>query len=207
MKRGTQVRGMSLSTTGIRQTAVRYSIDKERSTFTVRAFATGLLAAFGHNPTIAIPDFEGEIVFNPETVEQSSLRLDIHAASLTVTDDIREKDRLEINRTMQEEVLESDSYPGIIYESPQLTASKIGEGQYWGTLNGELTLHGVKRSQPVPVRISVNGDVLHATGEFSVRQSDYDIRPVSAAAGTVKLEDELKLSFDIFGRKPTATER
>jgi hypothetical protein len=65
----------------------------------------------------------------------------------------------------------------------------------------------VKRSQPVPVRISVNGDVLHATGEFSVRQSDYDIRPVSAAAGTVKLEDELKLSFDIFGRKPTATER
>jgi hypothetical protein len=47
----------------------------------------------------------------------------------------------------------------------------------------------------------MNGDVLHATGEFSVRQSDYDIRPVSAAAGTVKLKDELKLSFDIFARK------
>jgi polyisoprenoid-binding protein YceI len=190
-----------LSTTGIPQTAVRYSIDRERSTFTVRAFATGLLSAFGHNPTIAIPDFEGEVVFNPETVDQRSLRLVIHAASLTVTDDIREKDRMEINRAMQEEVLESDSYPDIIYESSRLTASKVGEGQYWGTLNGELALHGVKRNQPVPVRISVNGDVLHATGEFSVRQSDYDIRPVSAAAGTVKLKDELKLSFDIFARK------
>ena len=167
----------------------------------MRAFATGLLSAFGHNPTIAIPDFEGEVVFNPETVDQSSLRLVIHAASLTVTDDIREKDRMEINRAMQEEVLESDSYPDIIYESSRLTASKVGEGQYWGTLNGELVLHGVKRNQPVPVRISVNGDVLHATGEFSVRQSDYDIRPVSAAAGTVKLKDELKLSFDIFARK------
>ena len=190
-----------MSTTGIPQTAVRYSIDRERSTFTVRAFATGLLSAFGHNPTIAIPDFEGEVVFNPETVDQSSLRLVIHATSLTVTDDIREKDRIEINRAMQEEVLESDSYPDIIYESSGLTASKVGEGQYWGTLNGELVLHGVKRNQPLPVRISVNGDVLHATGEFSVRQSDYDIRPVSAAAGTVKLKDELKLSFDIFAGK------
>jgi polyisoprenoid-binding protein YceI len=192
---------MSLSTTGIPQTAVRYSIDRERSTFTVRAFATGLLSAFGHNPTIAIPDFEGKMVFNPETVEQSSLRLVIHAASLNVTDDIREKDRMDINRAMHEEVLQSDSYPDIIYECSRMTASKIGEGQYGGTLNGELTLHGVKRTQPVPVRISMNGDVLHATGEFSVRQSDYDIRPVSAAAGTVKLKDELKLSFDIFARK------
>jgi polyisoprenoid-binding protein YceI len=192
---------MSLSTTGIPQTAVRYSIDKKRSTFTVRAFATGLLSAFGHNPTIAIPDFEGEIVFNPEAIEQSSLRLVIHAASLTVTDDIREKDRIDINRAMHEEVLESDSYPDIIYECSRMTASKIGEGQYWGNLNGELTLHGVKRNQPVPVRISMNGDVLRATGEFAVRQSEYDIRPVSAAAGTVKLKDELKLSFDIFACK------
>ena len=167
----------------------------------MRAFATGLLSAFGHNPTIAIPDLEGEVVFNPETVEQSSLRLVIHAASLTLTDDIREKDRMDINRAMHEEVLESDSYADIIYECSRMTASKIGEGQYWGTLNGELTLHGVKRNQPVPVRIAMNDDVLRATGEFSVRQSDYDIRPVSAAAGTVKLKDELKLSFDIFARK------
>jgi polyisoprenoid-binding protein YceI len=183
------------------QTAVRYLIDSNRSTFTVRAFATGLLSAFGHSPTISIPDFEGEILFNPEAVEQSSLRIVIHAASLTVTDDIREKDREEINRAMQQDVLESDSYPDIVYEGSRMTASKIGEGQYWGTLNGELTLHGVTRSLPVPVRISLSGDMLRATGEFTVRQSDYEIRPVSAAAGTVKLKDELKFSFDISAHK------
>lgn len=190
-----------MSTAGIPQAAVRYLVDGSNSTFTVRTFATGLLSAFGHNPTIAIPDFEGEILFNPEAVEQSSLRIVIHAASMNVTDDIREKDRAEINQTMQGEVLESDSYPEIIYESPRLTASRVGEGQYWGTLNGELTLHGVTRKQAVPVRISASSDVLRATGDFSVRQSDYEIRPVSAAAGTVKLKDELKLSFDISARK------
>ena len=190
-----------MSTAGIPRTAVRYLIDGKKSKFTVRAFATGLLSAFGHSPTIAIADFEGEIVFNPEAVEQSSLRMVINAASLMVTDDIREKDRQEINRAMQQDVLESDSYPEILYESSQLAASKIAEGQYWGTLNGELTLHGVTRNQPVSVRIAMNGDALRATGDFSVRQSDYEIRPVSAAAGTVKLKDELKLSFDITAHK------
>lgn len=190
-----------MSTAGISQTAVRYSIDSTKSNFSVRAFATGLLSAFGHSPTIAIPAIEGEILLHLDAIEHSSMRIVIHAASLSVTDDIREKDREEINRTMHEQVLESASYPDVVYECSRVTASKVGEGQYWGTLNGDLALHGVKRNHPVPVRISVNGDVLRATGDFSIRQSDYEIRPVSAAAGTVKLKDELKLSFDISARK------
>jgi len=99
------------------------------------------------------------------------------------------------------QVLESDSYPDVVYECSRATTTWVGEGQYWGTLNGDLTLQGVKRNQPAPVRISVNSDVLPATGDFSIRQSKYEIRPVSAAAGTVKLKDELKLSFDIFARE------
>jgi polyisoprenoid-binding protein YceI len=180
---------------------VQYLIDSKNNTFTVRAFATGLLSTFAHNPTIAIRDFEGEISFNPEAVEQSSLRLVIRSTSLAVTDDVREKDRAEIDRAMQEEVLESDSFPEIVYECSSVSASKIGEGQYWGTMNGKLMLHGVQRSQPVSVRIAMNGDVLRATGDFSVRQSDYEIRPVSAVGGTIKLKDELKSSFDITARK------
>lgn len=190
-----------MSTAQMPQTAVRYLIDGKKSTFTVRAFATGLLSAFGHNPTIAIPDFEGEILLNPEVIEQSSMRLAIQAASLTDTDDISEKDRNEINRTMQEEVLDSDSYSEIVYECSRLTGSKTGEGQYWVALNGELTLHGVKRAQPVSARVWLNGDKLRAAGDFTVRQSDYEMRPVSAAGGTIKLKDELKLSFDISARK------
>jgi hypothetical protein len=49
--------------------------------------------------------------------------------------------------------------------------------------------------------VTLSGDTLRAAGEFSVLQSNYEIRPVSAAGGTVKLKDELKLSFDIRGRK------
>ncbi len=69
------------------------------------------------------------------------------------------------------------------------------------TLNGQLTLHGVTRNQPLSERVSVTGDLLRAAGEFSVNMSDYEIPPVSAAGGTVKLKDELKLSFNVSARK------
>jgi polyisoprenoid-binding protein YceI len=193
---------ISLSTVGAPQAIkVRYLIDAKRSTFTGRAFATGMLSAFAHNPTIAIPDFEGEVSLNPDAVEQSSLRMVIHGASLAVTDDISENDRREINRKMQEEVLETDSFPDIEYECSSVSGSKIVEGQYMVVLKGELTLHGVTRSQPLSARVGLNGDLLRATGDFPVRLSDYEIRPVSAAGGTIKLKDELKLSFDISARK------
>jgi polyisoprenoid-binding protein YceI len=180
---------------------VHYVTETKGSTITLRAFATGLLSALGHNPTISIPDFEGEILVNTETIEQSSLRITFRSSSLTVVDDISEKDRHEMNRRMHDEVLESDSFADIVYECMRLSASKTGEGEYWAALNGELSLHGVTRNQPVSARVSLSGDKLRAMGEVFVRQSDYEIRPVSALGGSVKLKDELKMSFDITARK------
>jgi polyisoprenoid-binding protein YceI len=180
---------------------LRYLTANDRSKFTVRAFATGPLSALGHSPTIAIPDFKGEALVDPNAIEESSLRVLIQAASLVVTDDLSDKDREEINRRMHEEVLECDSYPEILYECTVASASKTGEGQYWVALHGQLSLHGVRRSHPVSARVTLAGDTLRAAGEFSVRQSDYEIKPVSAVGGAVKLKDDLKLSFDITARK------
>jgi polyisoprenoid-binding protein YceI len=183
---------------------IRYSIDAKASTFTVKAFATGVLSVFGHNPAIAIPDIEGEVLFSSSTLEDASLRLVIQAASLVDTDDISKKDRQEIERQMHDDVLEADGFPEIIYESPRVSAAqKIAEGVYSVSLDGELTLHGVTNNQPITARVTLSGDVLRAKGDFSIKQSDYDIRPVSAAGGTIKLKDELKLSFDISARKQT----
>jgi polyisoprenoid-binding protein YceI len=180
---------------------VRYNIEPKGSTFTVRAFATGLLSALGHDPTIAIPGMEGEIMLNPDAVEQSSLRMVIQSSSLTVTDDIGAKDREEINRRMHGEVLDSDSFPEIEYVSSRISASKTAEGRYWAAITGELMMRGIKHTQPISARLSINGTSLRATGDFAIRQSDYEIRPVTALGGAVKLKDELKFSFDITARK------
>jgi polyisoprenoid-binding protein YceI len=160
-----------------------------------------VLSAFGHNPTIAIPEIQGEVQFSSPDLSDATLRLVMQAASSTVTDDISNKDRQEIERQMHENVLEVDGFPEIVYESRVPSVQKLGAGLYSVSLDGQLALHGVTRSQSVSARVTMNADVLRATGDFTVRQSDYEIRPVSAVGGTIKLKDELKLSFSISARK------
>ncbi len=182
--------------------SVHYVIDAKGSTFVAQAFAAGLLSAFGHDPRIAIRNFGGDLRFNLTglTVDDARLNISIQADSLEVIGDISEKDKQEIHRKMCEEVLETDRFPEIVYECSRVSASGSGE-RFWVALNGELSLHGVTRSVPVSARVVINGSSIRATGDFSVRQSDYEIAAVSAAGGAIKLKDEVKCTFDIVARK------
>ena len=181
--------------------SVRYVIDSRISRFTVRVIASGVLSAFGHSPTIAIRDFAGDASFNPDKLETASLHFAVKAASLGVTDDISDKDRREIESEMQNNVLESAKYPEIVYDCARVSVDNPANGQNALTLNGSLTLHGVTSGLKVPARVAVTGDMLRAFGEFSLRQSDYNIKPVSAIGGGLKVKDEVKFSFDIVARK------
>jgi polyisoprenoid-binding protein YceI len=183
------------------ETRVHYTADTRASQFTVQVFAGGLLSAFGHSPTIAIRDFSGDAQVNPDDIQHSSLKITIKAESLAVRDDISDKDRREIERAMQQDILETETYPGIVYECSDIAIIKAGEGEYSVSLNGDLTLHGVTRFQAVEARVTLNGDSLRAFGTFSLLQTDYDLKLVSVAGGTLKVKDELKFSFNIVARK------
>lgn len=181
---------------------VHHVIDASQSSFSVQAFATGMLSAFGHNPKIAIRDFDGSVDFaagaNP--LAGATLRVRIRAGSLEVTDDISAKDRDEINRRMRHEVLNADGFPEIVYECSKVSASGGGE-RYWVALSGSLTLCGVTNPLPISTRVTLNGNSLRATGEFTLRQTDYGIALVTAAAGAIRVKDEVKFSFDILARR------
>lgn len=179
---------------------IRYLTDLRTSRFTIRAFAGGMLSALGHNPIFAVRDYSGEVRFDPETGEGAALSLRIKAASLEVTNDVSSKDRQEIERTMHEQVLESDTYPEITYDCPSASPRRSGEGQFEVALNGSMTLHGVTRQQPITARIVASPATLRAFGEFTISQQQYGIKPVSVAGGTLKVKDELQCSFDIVAR-------
>ena len=182
-------------------TVAVYAIDPGISRFTVRAFAGGMFSAFGHNPTLAIREFEGEARFSPDALDEARLVVRIRASSLTLTDNMSDKDRRELELTLNQDVLETSRYPEISFESTKVSVSKAGDGQFFVNVVGALTLHGVSNTQAVSAQISLTGDMLRAHGEFSVLQSAYGIQPVSVAGGALKVKDELKCSFDIVGRK------
>jgi polyisoprenoid-binding protein YceI len=177
---------------------VRYKIDQSGSRLTARAFAAGALSAVGHDPTFAFRDVSGEVEYDPEAPATSSLRLVVAAGSLAVTDGVSDKDRREIERATREDVLETDKSPEITYECPSSRITVNGPTQL--TLAGDLTLHGVTRPQTVSVRVFLMGETLRGQGEAVVRQSEYDIKPVSAMAGMLKVKDEVKLTFDVVAR-------
>lgn len=182
-------------------TAVHYVMDARASRFTVQAFATGVLAAMGHNPTLGIRDFSGEVNFSPDTLEGNSFHLSIKSSSLSVQNDISDKDRREIERLMHEQVLETAKYPEIVYDVPSFTATKMGDTLYSAALNGNVTLHGVTNNQPVTARVALFGDMLRASGDFTLSQTDYEIKLVSVAGGALKLKNDLTFSFEIVARK------
>jgi polyisoprenoid-binding protein YceI len=191
--------------TGVRMSpesaTVTYVIDSAMSRFTVKAFAAGLLSGLGHNPTFAIRSYTGSAKIAPDNLEDASLQVSIQADSLAVTDDVSQKDRQEIESKMKSDVLETSRFAEIAFESTQITASKLGEGRFNATIVGDLSLHGVRQSHSFNAQVVVSGATLRGFGEFTVRQTDYDIALVSVAGGTLKVKDELKVSFDILARK------
>ena len=181
--------------------ARQYVLDPARSRFVVRASVAGLLSAFGHNPTIAIRSFTGEALLRPDSPELSSLRFEIDAASLAVTGEVSDKDRTEMERAMREEVLETARYPLIRFENAAVQATRITDAMYAMKIPGNLTLHGVTRELEIPCTVTAGDEGFRAYGDFSIRQTDYGIRQVTVAGGTLKLKDELKFTFDIVGRR------
>jgi len=175
----------------------RYRIDAGQSHFTVRAFAGGFLSALAHDHTISVREFDGNTEFTFGTVEPASLQMTIKAASLAVVDKISDKDRQKIEATMRDEVLEVSQFPEITFKSSGVTATKTGEGQYQARISGEISLHGVSRPLTINSQLEFGDKVLHAKGNFALKQSNFGIKPVSVAGGTIKVKDEIKFVFDI----------
>ena len=182
-------------------TLAHYIVDAKASRLTVQAFATGILSAVGHNPTLGIRNFNGDVHFSSEVLQGSGFHLSIGAASLSVQNDVSDKDRREIERLMNEQVLEVTKYPEILYQAPVMLITKLGDSLYSAALDGNLTLHGVTCRQRVTARIAVFGTMLRASGDFTLKQTDYQIKLISVAGGAIKLKDELKVSFEMVARE------
>jgi polyisoprenoid-binding protein YceI len=166
-------------------------MDVARSTLTVRVFKAGVFSAFGHNHEIRAPISRGSF---DESTDLPSVELQVDARQLQALDpDLSAKDRAEVQQTMLgPTVLDSGRFPEIRFRS--LTVEKAGAGKW--RVHGDLTLHGATR----PVLAEVSGGLGHYRGAAAVRQTDFGIKPVSAGGGTIKVKNEVRVEFEIFGR-------
>lgn len=179
---------------------VRYAIDTAASRFTVQAFATGLLSAFGHSPVIGIRSYQGEIQFVPDTYEKAFVRMVLQLGQLDILDEMKVSDRAKLEQAMYQDVLQVSRFPGAVFESKEVIVQKDGADLIGARASGELSFHGATQELMVNARVAQLGTMLRLTGEFALRQSDYGIKPVSFAAGTLRLKDEVKFKFELIAR-------
>jgi len=182
-------------------TDTRYVIDTRASQFSVQAFASGLVAAIAHSPKITIRDWTGEVEVASGPLGNSSLKVKVKAASLEVLDELKESDRRELHRVMKIEVLETDRFPDIVFESTEVKLERQKEDLYKAVVGGKLSLHGITNDLDFAASVALGVDTARAYGTFMIRQTDYNIRIASIAGGTLKLQDELKFSFYAVARK------
>lgn len=179
----------------------RYRLDSGQSRFVVRAFSGGPLWFKGHDHIIAVRDFTGEVQLTPGAVSPASLQLTARADSLVETRDVfTEQEKQIINKELREIVLETAKYPEITFRSTDVQGTLAG-GQFEAKIGGDLTLHGVTRRIVIPARVTVSGDTLRASGEFTLKRGDYRVKATSAVHGLVRVRDKLKFTFDIVARR------
>lgn len=180
---------------------MKFATDKTASRFTVQAFATGMLSVFGHNPIIAIRDYDCEIQFMPDTADNASVRMTVRTSVMEVADEMKNDDRKKLEDAMYNQVLEVGRFPTAVFESKQIAVQKQNSDQWQAHVNGELTFHGFTQNLLIAARVMYMGTMMRIAGEFPLRQSDYGIKPVSFAGGALRLKDDLKFSFELVARQ------
>jgi polyisoprenoid-binding protein YceI len=179
-----------------------YSLDSQQSKMEIHVSKEGTFKAFGHDHLIAAKQISGQVQFDPEKIEQSSVHLRIPTKSMTVVDPGEsEKDRRDVQATMEgEKVLDVAKFPEITFTSSGVSAAKKTSEGWELTLSGNLKLHGVAKPVRFPLHVRVNNNELRGQGELSVLQTDYGITPVKVGGGAVKVKDKLKITFNIVAR-------
>jgi polyisoprenoid-binding protein YceI len=177
---------------------LRFRLDATQSRFIVRTFSGGLLWFKGHDHFIAVRDFTGEAQLTPDAISPASLQFTVRADSLVETREVfTEQQKQIINKEIRELVLETGRYPEIVFKSTGVSGKPTSGGQYAARIEGDLTLHGVKRQISIPALVTLNGRDLRAQGEFVINRDDYNVKATSALHGTIRVRNKLKFMFDI----------
>jgi polyisoprenoid-binding protein YceI len=176
-----------------------FAVDAAASRMTVEVGRAGLFAFAGHDHEVAVPAVTGTVVLDTAGATRSSVTLEFDAGALTVTGRGEPAaDVPEVQRVMlSERVLDAERYPSIGFASRRVAVLDQSPDRLSLRIEGELTLRDVTRTVTVAVDVAVSGDRLTATGRTAIRQTDFGIRPVTAAAGTVRVKDELDILFSI----------
>ncbi len=171
----------------------RHRLGRDRGRIILHTFRNGLAAQAGHDLTIEVDRWSGELTVNDDlTPADVEIRIDL--GSLIVRKGtgglkpLTDRDRCEIAVTARK-VLAADRHAEATFAAATFEPSGGG-----GAVSGTLTLHGATRPVKLQVVETAAGRY-HATA--SVVQSEFGIKPYTAFLGALRLRDAVDVEIDI----------
>jgi polyisoprenoid-binding protein YceI len=163
-----------------------YKLGPDNASLHVETGRNGAAAKAGHDLIIEVQSWEATL----EVGDSSSLQLSADPTSLHVREGkggmqaLKDDDKADIRKTIDKDILKKKS---ISFQSTAVESA--GDGL---TVTGDLEMGG--KTKPITFELSESGGTL--TGDTTVKQSDWSIKPYSALFGALKVNDEVKVVVD-----------
>jgi len=179
-----------------------YSIDEKASRIQLHVGKTGIGSFAGHEHNIFAPQLLGEVDADFDDLPRSTVEVTVNARTMTVSEEGEPKgDAPKVQQAMRgPNVLNVQRFPVIRFRSQKVTGKKLSASSYEMEVQGEMSLHGTARPMVVPLKVEVQGDTLTADGKMTIKQSEFGIKPTTAAGGLVQVEDEVPVTLHIVAR-------
>jgi len=174
--------------------AGRHQLGTDRGRIVLHTFRDGLAAQAGHDLTIEVGRWSGELTVNDD-LSPAALDVQVDMGSLIVREGtgglkpLSDRDRREIAVTARK-TLAADRHPDATFTAAEFQPEADGGG----LIKGTLTLAG--KAGPLWLRVRQTGpDHYHATGE--VVQSEHGIKPYTGFLGALRVRDAVAVDVDI----------
>lgn len=171
----------------------RHGIGPSNGKLILQTSRQGLAAQAGHDLTIEVSRWSGEVVVGEDRAA-SSVEVTVDLGSLTVlkgtggVKSLSERDKREIAQTAGKQ-LRTDRHPTAAFTSTAVRPNEQG-----GVLEGTLTLVGIDRQVQLDV-VDLGDGRFRATGK--VVQSEFGIKPYTAFFGALKLADPVEVDVEV----------
>src|SRR6266702_4056219 len=153
----------------------------------VRTGKAGLLGFAGHEHLIQATSFWGRIVWYPDQPAAAHVSVSVPTERLEVVTPPDTAEIRKVTAAMREDVLDVAHYPEIT-----LTGRAVERAGDTVRVDAVLTMKGQSQNVPLIVGAGLGADTVRATTTFTVKQTDFGIRPYRGGpGGTVRVADRV----------------
>ncbi|MDZ7801702.1 MAG: YceI family protein [Trueperaceae bacterium] len=182
--------------------AMRFEIDRERSSVYAVTGRAGALGFLGHDHAILATEWSGRLCYAQDDPAASSIQVTVPTRALVLDTDaameasgLSSRPGTDTRQDLQSQMLgpaflDAVAYPEISFTSHAVTPGEDGELM----VDGAFTLHGEARDARVPVRVSRNVDgTWRFRASLTTHMTEHGIEPESTL-GVIDVAD----AFDVF---------